>query len=279
MKTTLRHAVRGCRGTSLVEILITLTIMAIITTAIFNVYLTQHKNYLIQEDVTAVQQNARASIDEIGRQIRMAGHGLPLEMAPLRAINANPDTIVVTYRTGDCETFLSAAMPQPSAELKCGSDVSCFEEGQWVYIFEPDSGGGEWFVLTHVQTGSNHLQHNTMTLSKKYAKDAIVMSVNQVKFYVDATTDPRHPSLMLEVPCHAPQVFATDIEDLQFRYRMKNGVIVDQPVVVDDVREVIITLTARSAHEDPNMAQIGGHDDSYRRRSFTTSVFLRNVGI
>ncbi len=279
MKITYVSKLRGCSGTSLLEILITLVIMSIVTTALFNVYLTQHKNYLIQEDVTAVQQNARASIDELGRHVRMAGHGLPLEMAPIRAINANPDTIVVTYRVDDCETFLSEAMPLPSSELKCGSDVSCFQDGQWVYIFEPDSGGGEWFVLTHVQAGSNHLQHNTMTLSKAYAKDAIVMSVNQVKFYVDATTSPEHPSLMLEVPGLAPQVFATDVEDLQFRYRMKNGMIVDAPVVVDDIREVIISLTARSANEDPNIAEIGNHGDAYRRRTFTTSVFLRNVSI
>lgn len=263
----------------MLEILIALVIMGIVTTSIFNLYLTQHKNYLIQEDVTNVQQNARASIDEIGRHIRMAGHGLPLEVAALRAVDADPDTIVVTYRNDDCETFLSDAMPQPSAELKCGSDVSCFQEGQWAYIFEPDSGGGEWFEITHVQTGSNHLQHNTTVLSKKYAADAIVLSMSQVRFYVDTTTDPDHPSLMMAVPGRDPQVFATDIENLQFRYRMKNGVIVDEPVVVDDIREVIITLTARSAQEDPSFAEIGNHGDSYRRRTFTTSVYLRNVGI
>ncbi len=264
-------------GTSFLEVMIALVIMSVVTTAIFKLYITQHYNYIRQDDLTIVQQSARASIDELCRNIRMAGYDTPLGVPAITAANTNPDTITLTFRSDTCETFLSAAMPQPSAELKCGSDVSCFYDGQWVYIFEPDSGGGEWFEITHVQTSSNHLQHNTMPLSKAYSADAIVEAMTQIKFYID-TSDTNNPKLMMKLIGQPPQIYADNITDLQFQYRMKNGMILDAPAVADDIREVLISVTARSANPDYD-EQSRGVNDPYRYRTFNTSVFLRNVGL
>ncbi|MFH2049917.1 MAG: prepilin-type N-terminal cleavage/methylation domain-containing protein [bacterium] len=267
------------RGTSFLEVMIALAIMGVITTAIFKLYIASHKNYIVQEEVQFTQQNARASIDELARQIRMAGYDLPLGMDAITSSNTNPDTITINYRSNNCETYLSAAMPNPSAELKCATDISCFYEGQWVYIFEPDSGGGEWFEITEVQAAAFHLQHNTMMLSKAYGKDAILISLNSVKFFLDITTNPDNPTLMMQLMGQAPQIYADNIIDLQFRYRMKNGTLLDSVVLADDLREVLISVTGRSLNEDVDFDNFGVTDDSYRYRTFGTSVFLRNVGI
>jgi len=274
---TCKHKTNSQLGTSLLEVLIALLIMGVVTASIFQLYVTQHKNYMTQDDITNIQQNVRASIDELGRQIRMAGYDLPLGVAPLAAANTNPDTITITYRKGGCDTYLAAPMPLPSSELKCAIDVSCFYDGEWVYIFDPDSGGGEWFEITHVQTGSNHLQHNTMTLSRAYDEDAIVLAMTQVKFFVDTTTDPDHPNLIVQLPGQSPQVYAENISDLQFRYRMKNGTVQDVPTLVDNVREVLISVTGRSNTPDIDLAEVVA--DQYRHRTFSTSVYLRNVGL
>jgi len=270
--------IRRNNGTSFLEVMIALVIMSVVTTAIFKLYITQHKNYIKQDDLTIVQQNARSSIDELCRQIRMAGYGTPLGVPAIVASNTDPDTITLTYTSDTCETYLSSAMPQPSAELKCATDVSCFWDGQWVYIFEPDSGGGEWFEITHVQTGSNHLQHNTMPLSKAYSQDAIIMAMTQAKFYVDTTTNPNNPTLMVQLVGRQPQIYADNITDLQFRYRMKNGMVLDAPPVADDIREVLISITGRTENPDYD-EEAQGVNDPYRYRTFSTSVFLRNVGL
>ena len=259
-------------GVSILEVLIALIITGIITTAIFRLYVTQHKNYIIQDDITEIQQSARAAIDELSRHIRVAGNDLPTGIAPLAASNTNPDTITLTYRVDNCETTLDSNMSYTGEELACGSSVSCFQAGDWVYIFHPDSGGGEWFTITGLVLGSNHIQHAT-PLSHAYAKDAIVISLQQVKFYIDNTTDPTHPNLMLELPGQAPQVYAENISDLEFRYRLKNGTIVDAPILVDDVREVLLTITARSRTPDTEDT-----DDPYRSRTYTSSVNIRNLG-
>ncbi|HWR81728.1 MAG TPA: prepilin-type N-terminal cleavage/methylation domain-containing protein [Candidatus Deferrimicrobium sp.] len=273
MKAIMRKAANS-RGATLLEVLIAVAIMGFVTAAIFELYVTQHKHYIVQDDITNIQQNVRASIDELGRQIKMAGYDLPLGLPALKASNTNPDTITITYQIGNCETYLAAAMPQPSAELKCATDISCFYEGQWVYIFEPDSSIGEWFQITQVQEASMHLQHNTMQLSRRYGANALVLSMTQVKFYVDNTTNPDHPNLMLKIMGQTPQVYAEDVTNLQFQYRMKNGVVVDVPTVVDHVREVLIDVTGRSRRPDPDEPQ-----NPYRQRTFSTSVFLRNVGV
>ena len=74
------------------EVLISLVLTAITTTALLKIYLNQHENYLAQDDITQVQQGARAAIDEITRQVRMAGHQLPPAIEPIIASNTNPDT-------------------------------------------------------------------------------------------------------------------------------------------------------------------------------------------
>nr|MBN2276896.1 hypothetical protein [candidate division Zixibacteria bacterium] len=261
----------GEKGISLMETLIALFLAGLVITTVFKVYISQHKNWVIQEQVTDMQQNARAAIDELGRQIRMAGHGLPLGMPGLEAYNANPDTIVINYAVGGCDAVIEHAMPNPSAELRCdGHDVSCFQEGQWVFIFQPDSGGGEFFEITNVQTSSSHIQHNTMTLSRSYPAQSILIAMEQVKYYID-NTDTAHPNLMLKLPGQAAQVYAENIEDLQFRYRMKNGSIISSPVIIPDIREVAIDLVARTDNPDSDFA-----GDPYRRRTYSSNVNLRN---
>jgi len=263
-------------GISFFEVIIALVIMGVVITSIFKLYVSQHQNYLTQDNLTIVQQNARASIDELGRHIRMSGFDVPLGLPAITAADTNPDTITLTYRSQNCDTYLAAAMPQPSSELKCATDVSCFNEGQWVYIYEPDSGGGEWFEITHVQPGSNHLQHNTMNLSRAYGEDAIILALTHIKFYVDTLANPDNPTLMIQLIGQKPQIYADYITDLQFQYRMKNGIVVDAPVVADNIREVLISVTGRTENPDYE-AKARGNEDPYTYRTYSTSVYLRNA--
>jgi len=259
-------------GVSLLEMLIALVLTGIITTAILRVYTTQHSNYIIQDDVSNIQQNARATIDELTRNIRMAGYDLPPGIPAIVAANTNPDTITVAFRSNGCDTYLSAKMPNPSSELKCATSVSCFYDGQWVYIYEPGTGYGEWFEISHVQDGSNHLQHNTMTLSKAYDSSAVVVSIEYVKFFVDVNTANGEPLFMVQPIGQSPQPYAENIMNLQFRYRLFNDSIVDQPVMADIIREVQIIVIGQSNHP------LDGENGSPRHtRAYRSSVYVRNL--
>jgi Tfp pilus assembly protein PilW len=249
--------------------------MGVVTMAIFRAYVTQHKNYMIQEDITDMQQSARASIDELSRNIRMAGYELPVGLAPLEAYNTNPDTIVMTYNTSDYQTFLSTAMADGTSPLQCGSSDSGFTAGDWVYIYEADSARGEWFQISDVQASPPVIAHTSMNLSRAYGEKSLIIPLTRVKFYIDNVTDPSHPNLMMQLQGQAAQVYAENVSDLQFKYKMKGGQLLDVPDIVENVRDVEIQITGRS--EQPELADNG--DPTYRDRTFSTAVYLRNVGI
>jgi prepilin-type N-terminal cleavage/methylation domain-containing protein len=258
-------------GHTLLEVLIALLIMGIVTTAIFQTYVVQHNNYTTQEEITNVQQNARAAIQELGKHARMAGFALPLGVAPIRPANANPDSLTVTYKVGTCDASLSVTMASAGANLQMGSSISCFRTGQYVYIVHPDSGGGEWFQINSIDTVARIIDP-AVALSKAYALGTVVVPLQQVTFYIDKS-DPTVSRLMVRQPGGAPQVYAESISDFQVTYRMKNGMVLDAPINVEDIREIHLSLIGQS--EDSRFDTDANRKNT---REFTTSVFLRNVG-
>lgn len=261
-------------GVSLVEALIALLLAGVVTTAIFKVYVNQHKSWNQQEEIIDMQQNARAAIDELTRQIRMAGYGLPIQLDGIQAFNSDPDTIVLNYSADACNVTVEQKMTSPTAEIRCdGHDVSCFSDGQWAFIFHPDSGGGEFFEISQVQTGNSRILHDAMALSYAYDAGALVVALNQVRFFIDYS-DSLHPNLMLEIPGSTAQVYAENITDLQFQYVMKNGAVLDQPVIPEDIRQVQITITSRTNNRDIDLP-----GQPYRTRTITSAVNVRNLDV
>ena len=161
-------------------------------------------------------------------------------------------------------------MMSGSEALPCSLSVACFNDLEWCYIYDPDSGGGEWLQVSGVDAANRQLDHTSTPLSTPYRAGSVVRPINQIKYFID-TTDSEHPNLMMQRLGSTPQVYAEDISDLQFRYRMKNGSIIDEPILVDNIREVLISIRGRS-----QTLNIGS--DSRRQREFVTSVSLRNLG-
>lgn len=270
MKKTLRSE----RGFSLLEVLIALGLTAVITSAILRAYVTQHEAYLEQDDATAIQQSARAALDEIAKHTRMAGNNLPIGLQPLGVADANPDTIVITYRTDNCDTYLADTMTAVTSALECATAVDCFSDGDWAYIYEPDSGGGEWFQVSTVDLGAGLLNHDGMPLTKRYHTDAIVLTMDQIRFFVDQS-NASNPTLMMQLPGQAPAIFADNVSDLQLRYRLKNGLMSNNPALVEDIREVEITITGIGQRVEPD----ADGNTQVRTRTYTSAVNLRNAGL
>ena len=61
-------------GFSLIELLIALAVTSILLVGIFNIFLSQHKAYISQDQIVEMQENVRAVIDIMSRDIRMAGY-------------------------------------------------------------------------------------------------------------------------------------------------------------------------------------------------------------
>jgi len=60
-------------GFTLVELLISMTLVALVMTAVYSTYQSQQKTYVVQNQMAAMQQNARAAMFYMERELRMAG--------------------------------------------------------------------------------------------------------------------------------------------------------------------------------------------------------------
>ncbi len=89
----------NARGYSLVEILVVLVIVGIITAAIYQAFRSQQHSYLVQDQVAEMQQNLRAALDLMIREIRMAGYD-PQETGRFGIISATGSSLNFTADMG-----------------------------------------------------------------------------------------------------------------------------------------------------------------------------------
>ena len=85
---------RGEQGFTFVEVLIAMAIGGLLLGAVISTFVMQSKSYDVQEQMTEVVQTARAAMDMISREVRMAGYdpagvgfdGIPYHVAQLQLL-------------------------------------------------------------------------------------------------------------------------------------------------------------------------------------------------
>ncbi len=87
------------KGITLIELMIAAAVSGIAISGIYSAYHTQLKTYMIQTQIAEMQQNIRAGLDIMVREIRMAGYD-PLGTADAGILTANADSIEFTMDIG-----------------------------------------------------------------------------------------------------------------------------------------------------------------------------------
>jgi hypothetical protein len=82
------------RGTTMVELLIASFLTVLVAGAAMQFYITQHKAWMIETEVSEIQQNARAALDEIAGRMKMGGYQVGVHPA----FEVGNDSVVVYYR-------------------------------------------------------------------------------------------------------------------------------------------------------------------------------------
>jgi hypothetical protein len=138
-------------------------------------------------------------------------------------------------------------------------------------------------------TNSTGIISLSKSLAESYTEDDWIFRADIIIYYV-SDADPAHPSLMRQNLGNneAPQVVAEDIDNLQFRYVLDDGSVVDSGFHERNVRAVEIFLLGRTRHTirgytDPNTYDIGNVSvnpgDGYRRRLLKALIKTRNIGL
>jgi type IV pilus assembly protein PilW len=294
---------KGTAGFSLIEVMAAITILGIAMTAVFSTFLFQQQSYTTQVRVAEMQQNLRDAMEMISRDIRMCTYGIPSnvnifdnEIASryLKPVNSTsgPDEISVLYRyDGD------AAYPSDNVNLASGAttvtltSTAGFVTGDRILVYNAIN--ADLRRVTAVSASPATLTFQGGVVSD-YSAGGILARVRYARYFVDRTTDPTHPTLMLDRRNgQPPQPLSDDIEDLQFQYSMDtngDGVIetVDSNVVgnASFVRQVHVYLLARSRITQKGWVDTGNRDmadhgpgvanDGYRRRRTEMVVDVRN---
>jgi prepilin-type N-terminal cleavage/methylation domain-containing protein len=110
MAITAAHK-RAQRGFTLVELLVSLAIAAIVVTGMFNLYTNLFKSSVEQDRVLQMQQNARVALDDLERDLRLAGVDVTRDDGTL------PDQAVFAY-AAPYEVDFNANLDNSLAGLK-----------------------------------------------------------------------------------------------------------------------------------------------------------------
>ena len=276
------NKLRNNSGYSLMEALIALMLAGMVATAATSFYLNQHNNMLTQHDISDVQQNLRASVNEMTLAIRNAGANLPDGIAAFESANANPDTMTIRFAVmgGSIEVGEHTQKRQASPiHVDAGSDLSGFTVDQSVYFWYSARQTGEWITITHIAinngTGWEELHHQGQALLFDPMPGDYVINLQEAQYYIDNTV-PEHPTLVKVLNNGIPQVFAENIEDLQLKYYLSTNDTVDVLALSDTVFAVDISMSGHTENIDHELADRDQNSDGYRRRALSTEVVVRN---
>lgn len=237
------------RGFTLIEMMVAMFIMVGITGTIFSLVNPARGTYRTAPEVADMQQRLRVGQVFLANDLMMAGAGSPaggnlmgtlvnyfapiqpyrtgqIGSDPAAGVFYRPDAITLMYVPANApQTSLSAAMPQPSSELKvtpqpncpAGDELCGFKNGMRILIFD-ETGAYDDMTITAVQTSAQHLQHNKSiegnTLSKRYDVGAQVAQVMQRTFYFNQATR----QLMNYDGDQRDEAVVDDVVDVAFEY-------------------------------------------------------------
>jgi len=189
------------RGYTLQELLVTIPLSMLILGGVTNTFITQSRSYHAQEKLTEMQQNARAAIDLMTREIMMAGYD------PTGA--AFPG---ITYDTNQLQII---------ADLDGDGDTTANTELDERIIYSYDN-ANDRILRNEVNGGAGY------------------------------------------------QPLAENIDDFDYSYLDAAGM---TTTVTADIRQIQVTIIARTSAPDPNYPDNGG----YRIYTLTSFITPRNL--
>lgn len=269
------HQGKSILGVSIVELLIGMFMGTVVLSSALGLYMTQHNHLLVQEDVSEIQGNARATAKLLANEIRKTGYLLPSIVTQLEVMDTDPDTIIIRYATSKISgTFLDQDMTSEYSNLVCtGNDLRELSPGDWLYIYNQIADQGEAFVVSDVDYSNRTIEHHLWPLERTYPRGSQLNTVERNKLYIDLA-DSSNLNLMIERLGQQPEIYAENIEDLDFTYYLDDGTVSSQLTNLDDVRMIRIDVTSIS--QRPELNDTDGH---CRSRNLSLKVKLRNFGV
>jgi len=272
------------QGFTLVELMVALAISLVVMGAIFLTFKSQQDSYVIQDQITAMQQNLRSAMYMLTKDIQMAGYYTNFDgnqytmdwddldgdneiIRPLiyarnnlnvagDNIKDNTDVIVIVKASSKTRPLAgteSATGSNVDASLR---DVDTLVAGKCALLVKENLSRAEFFQVQE-DAGPMNL---TISLVENYVEYDLIYRADVIIYYVDDeddpgdandNDDPAHPKLRRKNlgSNQGAQVVAENIDNLQFRYLLSDGTWTNNPAGQEpNVRAVEVSLLARTAN-------------------------------
>ena len=256
------------QGFTLVELMVAMAISLVVMGAIFLTFKSQQDSYVIQDQITATQQNLRSAMYMLTRDIQMAGYYTNFDgnqytmdwddldgdneiIRPLiyarnnvnvagDNIKDNTDVIVIIKASNILGNFRqltpgeSATGSNVDATLR---NVDNLLAGKCALLVKDNLSRAEFFQVQE-DTGAMNL---IISLIENYGENDWIYRADVIIYYVDDeddpgdandNDDPAHPKLRRKNlgSNQGAQVVAENIDNLQFRYLLNSGLpLIDNP--------------------------------------------------
>jgi type IV pilus assembly protein PilW len=274
-------------GFSIIELLVALALTGIVMVAVYKSLSSQQKTYLAQDEVAAMQQDLRAVMEIMVKEIRMAGFD-PTSSKQFGFISlpspGNPG--FGRYTSSDGIAFYADSDNSPNGVL----DSSDSE--QIAFRLNVDQSGKALApgahdnILRKYSTGAvrwQPLAENIEAIGFAYAidddRDGQLDTVSGGTVWAIDTNNPPNGTLNLNLDTnHDGEVDAND---------NPTGQLLPKPVSISRIRAVRIWILERSQHPDKDFLNTNTYivanqritpDDNYRRRLMAATVRCLNTG-
>jgi len=287
------------QGVTLIELMIALVISTILVGGTYSIFISQQRTFAVQDQVVGAQQDGRAALTIMAKDIRMAGmltgvdgfsvYGATEAITPGNS-STGPDQIRVVYAA---EEFTSegstvtvsdvnnnvVTLSHPIGTFFNGSNKNFVAfEGKNV-VYQISNAGGNTLTLSSGSTPPESLKDFS----------ARVFRVRAITFSVSGNTLQRNDGEGVQTLAGANN--QSQVEDLQIAYQVDGDTTnwyntTPAGKANTDIRAVKIRLLMRTAVQDTNdqnytrpaLEDRAGSttQDGFRRREYSTVVKLRN---
>lgn len=243
--------IRNQEAFTLVELMITLAMTGIIVAAVYSTYTIQQRTYNSQDQVAVMQQNIRAGLSNMVKELRMAGYDPQFNSgATITAAAVNGITFTMDLNENGTLANPSPANPNPNETITYGFQAA-------------DDANGDGVVDNASRVAS--LRRNSGGGLQPLAEN--IQAIEFLYTYADGTTTTAPGAVGLPL---------TDIRSVTISILARSN--------NKDSRFInkAIYIPASGVMWDLNGAGLGTGqptNDKYRRRLLTTTVQCRNMGI
>jgi type IV pilus assembly protein PilW len=267
------------QGFTLVELLVAMAISGVVMAGIYSAYYSQQKSYVTQEQVSAMQQNLRAAMYYMEREIRLAGYdparsgGFGITDIRLKDIDDNLDV--------DGDSSLEFTIDRDEDGVVGAGDETVYYCMYDSPVAAPD---GKTDLARRYGAGVRQLlAENIEALGFAYAFDnngdgqLDTTAAGNTIWAIDSDNDND-----LDVNLDTNDDGIIDINDNVAGTALANN------VNISAIRSINIWLLARTDIEDRGFQDTGTYvvankritpNDGLRRRLLTTNVKCRNMGL